>query len=108
MLKFKRFWDKFVDIFDDFLAYIMTIIGILSSTYLPMLKSTGKITLDIDWGRFVVAAFTALLVISKQEQLVPDKEGEKTKAREGRKNRFILRMANALAQGAFWSSINNQ
>lgn len=109
MSKFKKFWDKFVDIFDDFLAYILTIIGILYSTYAPMLKSIDKITFEnINWQRIAVAVITALLVIGKQEQLTPDNQGDKTKAREGRKNRFIIRMINAIAQGAFWASINNQ
>jgi hypothetical protein len=85
----------------------LTIIGILSSTYIPMLKTTGKITLDIDWGRFIIAAIVALLVIGKQEQLTPDKEGDKTKSREGRKNRFLIRMINALGQGVLWTTINN-
>jgi len=106
MSRFRRFWNKFVDIFDDFLAYILTIIGILYSTYQPMLQTTGHISFDIDWQRIVVAAIGALLVIGKQEQLTPDREGDKTAAREGRKNRFVLRMINALGQGVLWSTLN--
>ena len=106
MSRFRRFWNKFVDIFDDFLAYILTIIGILYSTYQPMLQTTGHISFDIDWQRIVVAAIGALLVIGKQEQLTPDSEGDKTAAREGRKNRFVLRMINALGQGVLWSTLN--
>jgi hypothetical protein len=108
MSKWKNTWNKFVDIFDDFLAYILTIIGILYSTYQPMLKTTGHITFDIDWQRVVVAAVGALLVIGKQEQLSPDDKGDKTKSREGRKGRFTIRMINALGQGVLWSTMSNQ
>jgi hypothetical protein len=107
MGKLKSFWIKLFDILDDVLAYALTIIGILSSTYIPLLKTNKSIDISIDWGRLVIAAVVALLIIGKQETIVPDKEGNTIKAREGRKNRFLLRMINALGQGVLWSQITN-
>jgi hypothetical protein len=107
MNKLKQFGNKVIDFLDDFLAYLLTIIGILSSTYIPMLKEKGSINLDIDWGRFILAAVVALLVIGKQERLIGDSEGNTIKAREGRRKNFLLRMANALGQGMLWSQLSS-
>jgi hypothetical protein len=107
MNKIKQFWNKVFDFLDDVLAYLLTIIGILSSTYLPLLKVQGDINIKVDLGRVAIAAVAALLVIGKQEQIVPDKEGDSVKAREGRKRKFLLRMINSLGQGVLWSTISN-
>jgi hypothetical protein len=107
MNKIKQFWSKVFDFLDDVLAYLLTIIGILSSTYLPLLKIQGDINIKVDLGRVAIAAVAALLVIGKQEQIVPDKEGDSVKAREGRKRKFLLRMINSLGQGVLWSTISN-
>jgi hypothetical protein len=107
MNKLKNIWLKVFDFLDDILAYILTIIGIISSTYIPLLKSNINIDIKIDWGRIAIAAIVALLIIGKQETIIPDKEGNTIKAREGRKNKFLLRMINALAQGVLWSQITN-
>jgi hypothetical protein len=106
MGKLRAFWKKMVDILDDFLAYALTVIGILYSSYMPQLKNTGHIIIDIDSSRIVLSLIMALLIISKQEKIIPDKEGNSIKAREGRKNKFLFRMINALGQGVLWATIN--
>ena len=105
MGKLKKAWDKVIDIFDDFLAYLLTIIGILLSNYLPLLKTTGHIQPDLDWWRVGISAIVALMIIGKQEALEPDETGNKSKAKEGRKKRFGVRMFNALSQGIAWATI---
>jgi len=103
MGKLKKFWYKLFDILDDILAYILTIAGILFSNYIPMLQSNDQINIGIEYGRIIVAAVVALLIVSKQESLDIDENGSKIKSKEGRKKRFLIRMANALGQGVLWA-----
>lgn len=98
----KRIWPRVFDVLDDFLAYALTIVGILASNYLPLLKTTGRIDVSLDMWRVGIAAIVALLIVTKQEALDPaDREG----AKAGRKKNFGLRMANALSQGIAWNQL---
>jgi hypothetical protein len=105
MSKVNGFISKLFDIVDDILAYILTIIGIVLSAYLPLLKNTSPIDIKLDWWRLGIAAFVALLIVGKQEELDVDETGSKNKSKEGRKKHFIVRMANALSQGVAWNTI---
>lgn len=105
MTKFKRFCNGLFDLLDDVLAYILTIVGILCSNYLPLLKTNGHIDVQLDWWRVGLSAIVALLIIGKEEQLSPDESGSTDKSRVGRKKRFTMRMINALAQGVMWSQL---
>jgi hypothetical protein len=105
MHKFRKLWERFVDVLDDFLAYVLTILGILVSTYVPLLKSSGIIDVHVDWWRVGISAIVALVIIGKQESLDVDDTGSSAKSRAGRKRKFTIRMANALAQGIAWSQI---
>jgi hypothetical protein len=97
-----KLWSKLIDVLDDILAYLLTIVGILSSTYIPMLKTGEPIDIRLNAGRLIVSAIVALLIIAKQERIT----GEDTaKAREGRRRNFASRMLNALAQGVMWVQI---
>jgi hypothetical protein len=105
MSKFKKAWNGFIDIVDDFLAYILTIIGIMLSNYLPLLKTTGTINIQADWWRIGISAMVALLIIGKQEALAIDENGSTDKAKEGRKKKFSIRMFNALSNGMAWAQL---
>jgi hypothetical protein len=105
MGKLKKTWDKFVDVIDDFLAYFLTIIGIMISNYLPLLKTTGTIHIETDWWRIGISAVVALMIIGKQETLIADENGSTDKAKAGRKKKFTLRMFNALSQGMAWAQL---
>jgi hypothetical protein len=105
MSKLKKLWDKFIDVVDDFLAYVLTIIGIMLSNYLPLLKTQGVINIEADWWRIGISSIAALMIIGKQETLDADENGDKTKAKEGRKKRFSIRMFNALSQGMMWQQL---
>jgi hypothetical protein len=105
MSKIKQFWNKFFDLLDDILAYILTIIGILCSNYLPLLKSNEEININIGIWKIVLASIVALMIIGRQENLDIDENGSKIKAKEGRKKRFFSRMMNALAQGIMWNQL---
>jgi hypothetical protein len=107
MNKIKMFWDKLFDFLDDVLAYILTILGIVVSAYIPLLKTTGTINLTIDWWRIGIAAIVALVIIGKQESLDIDESGSKDKSKAGRKKRFTSRMTNAVAQGIMWDTLIN-
>jgi|WetSurMetagenome_2_1015567.scaffolds.fasta_scaffold753571_1 hypothetical protein len=97
-----KLWSKLIDVLDDILAYLLTIVGILSSTYIPMLKTGEPIDIRVNSGRLIVSAIVALLIIAKQERIT----GEDTaKARAGRRANFASRMLNALAQGVMWVQI---
>jgi hypothetical protein len=102
MSKLKGLWYKVFDVLDDILAYLITIVGILSSTYIPMLKTGESIDIRLNYGRLIIAAIVALLIIAKQEHI----SGEDTaKARAGRRKNFASRMLNALAHGVMWVQI---
>jgi hypothetical protein len=108
MGKLKKYWYAIFDVLDDVLAYALTIIGIIMSNYIPMLKQNGKIDFIVDWPRLAIAAVVAILIVGKQEGLDIDKEdGTTAKAREGRRRRFGFRMVNALSQGMMWSQLIN-
>jgi hypothetical protein len=107
MSKIKAFWNKFIDIVDDFLAFIMTIIGMLASNYLPLLKTSGTIHIEADWWRLVLSAIGAVIIIGQQEKLSPDEDGDISKARKGRRKKFGMRMWNALSQGMAWAQYLN-
>ena len=104
MTKFKKFLSRLADIFDGFLAYVLTIVGILASNYLPLLKTGGAITFDLAWQRLALSAIVALLIIGKQEQITGD---DKERSKAGRRRNFGPRMINALAQGLAWAQIMN-
>jgi hypothetical protein len=105
MSKIKASWNKFIDVVDDFLAYILTIVGIVISNYLPLLKTTGTIHIEADWWRLGISAVVALMLIGRQEALVADENGSTDKAKAGRKKKFSLRMFNALSQGMAWAQL---
>jgi len=105
MAKWRAFWKKFFDVLDDFLAYALTIIGIVAANYIPLLKTQAVIHIEVDWWRLAISAIVALMIVGKQEVLDTDENGDKTKSREGRKKRFSFRMFNALAQGMAWQQL---
>lgn len=102
MSKLKGLWYKVFDILDDILAYLLTIVGILSSTYIPMLKTGEAIDIRVNLGRLVVASIVAILVIARQEKISGD---DTAKARAGRRRNFGARMINALGQGVLWVQV---
>jgi hypothetical protein len=105
MSKIKASWNKFIDVVDDFLAYILTILGIMISNYLPLLKTSGTIHIETDWWRLGISAIVALMLIGRQETLVADENGSIDKAKAGRKKKFSLRMFNALSMGMAWAQL---
>jgi len=107
MGRLKKFWQRTIDILDDFLAYLLTIVGILISNYIPLLKTTNMINIQMDWFRVGISAIIALMIIAKQETLELDETGSKEKSKVGRKKRFLIRMFNALSQGIAWSTMIN-
>jgi len=105
MGKLKAFWGKTFDVVDNFLAYILTIIGIVAANYIPLLKTTEIIRIEVDWWRIGIAAVVALMIVGKQETLEADETGDTKKAKAGRRKNFALRMFNALSQGIAWQQI---
>lgn len=103
--KVKGFMKRFGEAADDFLAYVLTIIGIMIANYIPLLKTSGTIHIEADWWRIGISAVVALMIVGKQESLETDESGTTDKARAGRKKRFTVRMFNALAQGMAWQQI---
>lgn len=104
MSSFKK-W--FLDWADDVLAYVLTVAGILLSNGISMLKTNDAITLDMSPMRLVLAAIVALMVVTRQEIVVSDPQGNTQKAKEGRRKNFAVRMGNAIAQGFMWSQLMN-
>lgn len=98
----KRFWPKVFDIADDVLAYVLTIVGILLSNYVPLLKETGAMDIHIDPWRVGIASLVAILVVAKQESLDPN---DHDAAKAGRRRNFGQRMAAALSHGIAWNQI---
>jgi hypothetical protein len=105
MNKLKKAFDKFIDFVDDFLAYFLTIVGIMISNYIPLLKTTGTIHIEADWWRIGISSIVALMIIGRQETLTADEDGSTDKAKAGRKKKFSLRMFNALSQGMAWAQL---
>lgn len=103
----KKFTRWLIEIADDVLAYVLTVVGILFSNIVPMMKSNEPFALDIGAWRIAGSIIIAVLIVGKQEQLTPDEKGSTAKAREGRHKKFGSRMSNALAQGVMWSYIMN-
>lgn len=107
MTGIKKFFKALGDILDDVLAYVLTVVGILFSNVVPMLKTNEPIVIDIGMMRIVAACIVAILFVSNQES-VHEIDGEtKAKAKEGRRKNFKKRMINALSQGFMWSQVMN-
>lgn len=107
MAKIKSFFKWLGDVLDDVLAYVLTVVGILFSNVLPMLKSNDPISLDIGVMRIVAACIVALLFVNDQEKVGAADTETKAKAKEGKRANFRKRMTNALAQGFMWSQVMN-
>ena len=107
MSAFRRFWKWFADWADDVLAYVLTLAGILLSNGLSMLKTNEAITLDMSPMRLVLASIVALMVVTRQEAIPTDPQGNTEKSRAGRRKHFGVRMGNAIAQGFMWSQLMN-
>ncbi|RPJ58504.1 MAG: hypothetical protein EHM12_07750 [Dehalococcoidia bacterium] len=104
----KKFFKAVGEIMDDVLAYILTVIGILFSNAIPLLKTNEPLTIDIGYMRVVAACIVALLFVTNQEKLTADPEtGSKVIAKAGRKKNFRARMINTLSQGFMWSQVIN-
>jgi len=95
----KKFWKFIINIADDVLAYILTVIGILFSNIVPLMQGNENIVININAWKISSALVVALLITLWQETLKPDEDGQKIKSREGRKKKFIQRMFNALMFG---------
>jgi hypothetical protein len=93
--------NKIIDLLDDVLAYALTVAGILVSNYLPDLSSKGKINIEIDVGRVILALIVALILINKTE-----KTDGKPESRAARRKNFVIRMVNALSQGALLGQVS--
>lgn len=107
MITLKKFWSWFIEWADDVLAYVLTLAGILLSNGLAMLKTNDVIVLDMSPMRLVLASIVALMVVTRQEAIPNDPSGNTSKAREGRRKNFGIRMGNAIAQGFMWSQLMN-
>lgn len=107
MASLKKFWSWFLDWADDVLAYVLTVAGILLSNGLAMLKTNDAIVLDMSPMRLVLASIVALMVVTRQEAIPTDPQGNTEKARAGRRKNFGVRMGNAIAQGFMWSQLMN-
>ena len=82
MAKIKNFFRAVGDVLDDVLAYVLTVIGILFSNVVPLLKSNEPLSIDIGAMRIVAACIVAILFVSNQES-VHEADGEtKAKAKE--------------------------
>ena len=97
----KRFWARIIDVADDILAYVLTVVGILVSNYLPVLKTTGHIDVSLDWWRIAIASLVALMIVAQQEHVDPTVPG----AKAGKRSNFGKRMGNALAHGIAWNQV---
>ena len=100
MKKMKAFLAWLADVADDFLAYVLTVIGILCSAYIPVLKAGGPIVFDLGAGKIFLAAVVALLLVGKAEYV-----SDSLEAKAGRRRNFVSRMVNALSQGVAWATI---
>ena len=95
---------KFMDLTDSFLAYIMTLAGVVLSTALPKLQAGGPIhfaDLGLSWWRVILGMFVALVLVGRSEaggSSTPENAAAK------RKN-FWPRMANAFTHGVTWTTV---
>lgn len=103
----KKVFRWIADVTDDVLAYVLTVVGILFSNAVPMLKNNEPIALDFGLLRIIVACLVAILFVNDQENLGKVDGETKAAAKAGRRKNFRKRMANALAQGVMWAQIMN-
>lgn len=97
-MNLKRLYNKAIDALDGFFAYVLTVIGILASNYLPDLSSKGKIDFEADLWRVGLSMIVAFILVAKQET-----GGDAA----GKRANFWSRMGNALAHGVCWASLIN-
>ena len=95
-MKIKAFINGIIDALDGFFAYLLTIVGILVSQYLPAFSAGQAVNIKIGIGRLVVSCVIAFVLVGQQEV-----GGDPA----GKRARFWPRMGNALAHGLGWSAL---
>ena len=95
-MKLKAVLAKAGDFLDGFLAYVLTIVGILVSQYLPAFTAGQEISLKLGLPRLIISAVIAFTIIAQQET-----GGDPA----GKRAKFSVRMANALNHGLGWSAL---
>lgn len=103
----KKIFKNLFNILDDVLAYLLTLLGILLSNGITMMKNNEEIKLDFSLFKILISAAVAFIMVVKQEIVIPDEQGNTIKAKEGRRKRFLYRMSNALAQGFMWTQLSS-
>ena len=88
--------NRFIDLVDSFFAYVMTVLGVVISNYIPELGKNSVINVKLDTVRLLLSAVVALMIVGQQET-----KGDPI----GKRKNFIPRMANALAHGIAWNSL---
>jgi hypothetical protein len=96
IVKFRAVFSKIADVFDGFLAYVLTVVGILVSQYLPAFTQGQEIDLKASLPRLLISCVVAFLLVANQE-VGRDPAGKRAKFRE--------RMANALSHGISWNTL---
>jgi hypothetical protein len=97
----KRRTASILGFLDSFLAYIMTIVGVVFSAYLLPFESGNLGDVKISISSLAVSAVIALMVVGSQEYVPSDNEV----ARAGKRKNVFRRMGNAVANGMMWSQL---
>lgn len=91
------FTERLANFLADFGVYAFSVIGILTSQYLPQFRQTGFVNLEpINWGTFLISCILAFM-ISFTMDINSDVDGAR--------KHWKRRAAFALTNGAMWQTI---
>ncbi len=77
------------------MMYVFTLMGILASKYIPILREGGDFVISVSWSQLIISCVIAFLLLTAAEQLGGSD-------RKGKQKRFLWRAIAAMSYGAFW------
>lgn len=95
---------KFIlDVWDDVLVYLITLLGVLASEYIKMFKSGSDFQIDVKFPQLAIASVIALLFVLQAEN---DNPGvTKEQAKKGKRLNLRRRLSLGLLHGMVWTQI---
>lgn len=95
----------FVEIWDDILVYLVTLLGVLVSQYLPVFKTGQAFDISTKVGPLIIGAVIALSFVLKDEEI--PQGADKTAARHGKRVNLRRRLSAGLSQGMMWATLTS-
>ena len=90
---------------DDILVYLVTLLGVITSQYIPAFKAHEAFDISTRWANFAVGAVIALWVVLRSE--VASFGVDPIVVKKGKRDNLARRLEHALGQGMIWATLSS-